>query len=90
MVAPMRREQAKSRKDIDQSATLIHALAKYRPLELAAAWKTAWESGPKWREKLESGRARLSKEAEAALTGTLHQAAESRKRRRQSYVGTVL
>jgi len=90
MVAAMRREQAKSHKDIEQSATLIHALAKHRPLELADAWKTAWESGPRWREKLESGRARLPNDAVAALTGILRQAAESKKRRRRSYVGSVL
>ena len=88
IVAAQRRDQVKSAKDVAQAALLIHALAKHRPLELADAWKTAWEAGPRWREKLESGRARLSKEAAGTLAGTLHRAAESKKRRRMP-AGTV-
>jgi hypothetical protein len=89
MVAAERRDQIKSAKDVTQAALLIHALAKHRPLELADAWKTAWEAGPRWREKLESGRARLPEEAAATLAGTLHRAAESKKRRRMP-AGTVV
>jgi hypothetical protein len=90
IVAAERRDQVKSGKDVAQAALLIHALAKHRPMELADAWRIAWEAGPRWREKLESGRARLPNEAEATLAGTLHRASESKKRRQRSYVGTAL
>ncbi len=82
IVAAERRDQAKSRKDIVQAATLIEALAKERPLELARSWQTAWNSGPRWREKLESGRERLPREATDAILDVLRRAAESRRRRR--------
>jgi hypothetical protein len=82
IVAATRREQAKAPKDIAQAATLIQALSKHRPLELANAWQIAWDSGPKWREKLESGRERLPKEAIDALDDVLRRASESKKRRR--------
>jgi hypothetical protein len=81
IVAAERRDQVKSAKDISQAAILIEALAKRRPLELAAAWQLAWDTGPRWKEKLESGRARLPVQASAALDETLQRAAESRKRR---------
>jgi hypothetical protein len=58
-VAVERRDQVKSIKDIAQAAALIAALAVRRPLELAEAWQAAWESGPRWRKKLEAGRRRL-------------------------------
>jgi hypothetical protein len=81
IVAAERRDQVKSAKDISQAAILIGSLAKRRPLELAAAWQLAWGTGPRWKEKLEAGRARLPAEAAAALDETLQRAAESRKRR---------
>ena len=84
IVAVERREQAKAGKDIMQAGTLIAALAKKRPIELAEAWQTAWKAGPRWKEKLESGRARLSDAARAALDGAAEKAAESRKRRRRA------
>jgi hypothetical protein len=90
IVAAQRRDQIKSTKDVAQATALIHALAKHRPLELAEAWRTAWEAGPRWRGKLEAGRARLPSEAAATLAGTLHRAAESKKRVRHPDVGTVL
>jgi hypothetical protein len=82
IVAAERTNQVKSNKDILQAGTLIGALATRRPLELAAAWKTAWGEGARWREKLESGRARLSEEQRITLQQILNRAAESRKRRR--------
>ena len=90
IVSAERRDQIKSSKDVIQAATLIHALAKHRPLELATAWQTAWDAGPRWKEKLDSGRARLPKDAVATLEEVLNRAAESKKRRRKSYVGTLL
>lgn len=59
IVAANREAQAKSAKDITQSAMLIEALATRRPRELANAWHTAWDTGPRWREKLDAGSERL-------------------------------
>jgi hypothetical protein len=81
IVAAERRDQVKSAKDTSQAAILIEALSSRRPLELAAAWQLAWDTGPRWKEKLESGRARLPAGAAAALDETLQRATESRKRR---------
>jgi hypothetical protein len=83
IVAVERKDQAKASKDIMQAGTLIAALASKRPLELAEAWQTAWQVGPRWREKLESGRARLVQASRAALDGAVEKAAESRTRRRR-------
>ena len=81
IVAAGRRDQVKSAKDLVQAATLIGALATRRPIELAGAWQAAWDSGPKWREKLEAGRARLSPDHDALLTQVIEKAKNSRKRR---------
>jgi len=67
IVAVSRDAQAKSAKDILQSATLIEALSARRPNELADAWYKAWSAGPRWREKLEAGSARLPAETRALL-----------------------
>lgn len=71
IVAVEREAQAKSMKDIAQSAILIQALVSRRPIELARSWTEAWDRGPKWREKLEAGRARLPKAAQEALSTAL-------------------
>ena len=68
IVAVERVDQAKSMKDIQQAQVLIEALATRRPAELVAAWRTAWDAGKRWREKLEAGRQRLSVEAQAVLS----------------------
>jgi hypothetical protein len=81
IVAASRSDQVKSAKDIVQASTLIRALAKHRPLELARAWETAWEVGPRWRDKLEAGRERLPEETIATLAGALHRGQENRQRR---------
>jgi len=60
IVAVERRDQVKAQKDIVQAGTLITATAKRRPLELGEAWLEAWNVGPRWREKLDAGRERLS------------------------------
>ncbi len=79
-----RADQIKSAKDVAQAAVLIEALAKRRPLELANAWQTAWDSGPKWREKLESGRLRLPQEAQAALQYVAEARRDSKRRRNKN------
>ena len=71
IVAVERSNQAKSAKDIQQSRILIEALATKRPSELASAWRTAWQSGQRWRKKLEAGRARLPEETQALLLSTV-------------------
>lgn len=81
IVAVERRDAAKSDKDTAQADTLIRVLATKRPLELAEAWTTAWETGDRWRQKLESGRARLSDEAQRALDAVAEKLAASHKRR---------
>ncbi len=81
IVASERRDQIKSGKDVSQAATLIDALAKRRPLELANAWKTAWDTGPRWKEKMESGRERLPSEPKDALEDVLRRSAKSKRRR---------
>ena len=82
IVSAERRNQVKSNKDILQAGTLITALATRRPLELAEAWDAAWAEGARWREKLESGRARLTETQQAALDSVIEKAKVSRKRRR--------
>jgi hypothetical protein len=67
IVAAERRDQSKSAKDILQAATLIGALAERRPAELREAWRLAWMSGPRWKEKVEAGRERLPEEARSVL-----------------------
>ena len=74
IIAPVRENPAKARKDIAQCEALIAALAEQRPVELAEAWKTARDSGPRWKEKLKRGRARLEKKASATLDQLLEQA----------------
>jgi hypothetical protein len=65
-----------------QAATLIGALADRRPLELAEGWRAAWETGPRWRAKLEAGHQRLPDAARRLLAEVLKRAGESRKRRK--------
>jgi hypothetical protein len=67
IVAVDRVNKAKSPKDIEQAQILVEALAVRRPAELADSWKAAWNAGPQWRKKLESGRARLSADTQAKL-----------------------
>jgi hypothetical protein len=82
IVAAERRDQVKSAKDILQADLLIKALATRRPLELAKVWQTAWDNGPRWREKLEAGRHRLTEEGRGVIESVLAKLKESAKRRR--------
>ena len=61
-----------------QAGTLIEALAVQRRLELAEAFVDAWEVGPKWRERLESGMERIG-EAQDALRDSLARWLDSRR-----------
>jgi hypothetical protein len=81
IVAVERQDQVKSAKDLHQAETLIDALATRRPVELAAAWQTAWDTGPRWRAKLESARERLSERARSDLNLVLARTKTIRKRR---------
>jgi len=83
IVAVERKDQIKSGKDIMQADTLIEALSRKRPLELAAAWQTAWDTGAKWREKLEAGRQRLPDAGRSILDNVLERAEQSRERRKR-------
>jgi hypothetical protein len=69
-----KQDPAKAVKDISQAGALIMALKERRPLELAESWAEAWNRGPKWREKLALGRARLSKEAQTTLRSVVRAA----------------
>ncbi len=60
IVAVERQDQVKSAKDLLQAETLIAALTVQRPFELAEALAVAWDTGPRWRDKLENGAVRLS------------------------------
>ncbi len=84
IVAVERRDTAKSGKDTAQADTLIQILAKRRPLELAEAWQTAWDTGDRWRDKLEKGRARLSALSQEALDDVAAKLVASQKRRRST------
>jgi len=81
IVSAGRKDQVKSAKDTLQAATLIEVLASRRPMELANAWDVAWNTGPRWREKLEAGRARLAQQQQDSLASVLEKAAQSKKRR---------
>jgi hypothetical protein len=81
IVAVERQDQVKSQKDLKQAETLIEVLTVKRPLELASARQAAWDSGPRWRTKLEAARERLSEHAQEDLNLVLARAKTSRKRR---------
>lgn len=82
IVSGERREQVKAIKDVTQAGLLIEALQKRRPLELAKAWQTAWDAGPRWREKLQAGAERLSGPQKCDLDDVLLRAKKAKKERR--------
>jgi hypothetical protein len=84
IVAVERQDQVTAGKDLQQAETLIEILAAKRPMELASAWQTAWDVGPRWRTKLEAATERLSEGAQKDLDSVLARANMSRKRRARS------
>jgi hypothetical protein len=80
IVAVERVDQAKSPKDVQQAQMLIEALAVRRPAELAAAWRTAWETGNRWREKLEAGHERLPAATKDVLASILDRKRRTRRK----------
>jgi hypothetical protein len=81
MVAVERQDQVKSGKHLHQAETLIEVLTAKRPIELASAWQIAWDTGPRWRAKLEAATERLSERAQKNLDFVLARAKTSRRRR---------
>jgi len=57
----------KADKDMAQAGNLIAALAPRHHHDLADAWNEAWLRGPKWREALTLGRARLPVQHQTTL-----------------------
>ena len=80
IVAVARVEQVKSSKDILQAPTLIEALATRRPAELGSSWQIAWDTGDRWREKLEAGRQRLPAATQEILAEVLKRTIKKRKK----------
>jgi hypothetical protein len=67
IVADRRREgpdSLKARKDLKQAEILISVLAEDRPVDLAEAYEAAVQSGPKWRQRIESSLRRAPTVAE--------------------------
>lgn len=83
IVSAERTNAAKSARDVLQASTLIEALSTRRPLELAEAWDAAWKTGPRWRDKLENGRARLKPEISQMIDDVRTKAEEAAERRRK-------
>jgi hypothetical protein len=61
IVAAVRENQAKARKDIMQASEIIEAMLPNLSLDLYEAWADAWARGPTWRSNLRRGLARLDK-----------------------------
>ncbi len=68
--------EAKSDKDLKQSAALLEILAERRPEELRAAWEEAFERGPTWRSLLLQGMARAEPLARDLTLKILYRARE--------------
>lgn len=75
MVSQMRisnpRSQAKARKDLDQAAALVSALAELRPEDLKDAWHELLARGPSWRRKAALGLRLLPEGPRNSLVGLL-------------------
>ncbi len=64
-------DRIKAAKDRAQAAFLIPMLAEDRPGELAEAYRIAFDSGPRWRERLDASLERMP-EVRATLEGLLN------------------
>lgn len=65
------RSQAKARKDIDQAAALVSALAELRPDDLADAWHELLGRGRSWRTKAAGGLRQLPDAPRGILAGLI-------------------
>jgi len=65
------RSQAKARKDIDQAAALVSALAELRPDDLTDAWHELLGRGRSWRAKAAGGLKQLPDEPKGILAGLI-------------------
>ena len=61
-------DQAKARKDREQAAFLIDALASDRPDDLLEAYRDALSRGPRWRERIDASLNRLPRTADILHT----------------------
>jgi hypothetical protein len=86
IVAVEREDQTKASKDIMQAGTLIEALETQRPSELAEAFAAAWAEGPKWRDKIDYGLARLPARAQARLRSAVNRWRSTRRGKREVWI----
>jgi hypothetical protein len=86
IVATERVDQTKAFKDVMQAEILIDALASQRPSELAEAFAVAWQEGPKWRDKIDYGMARLPAGAQELLKSTVNRWRSTRRGKREAWV----
>jgi hypothetical protein len=61
------RSQAKARKDLDQAAALVSALAELRPEDLTDSWHELLGRGRSWRRKAARGLKQLPDESRQIL-----------------------
>ena len=83
IVAVEREDQAKASKDIMQAEALIEALASQRPNELAEAFAIAWQEGPRWRDKIDDGMARMSARGQDTLKRLIQRWRSTRRGKRE-------
>lgn len=78
LVGPQRGTDTASRmkadKDITQAGNLVEAMASSHALELGEAWMETWGRGPSWRQKLQAGKAELSREHQEQLEDAVREA----------------
>jgi hypothetical protein len=62
LIVSRRRQEgaAKRGKDVQQAEALLRALADIRPHDLKSAWEEAWARGPRWRQLLGEGLAKVA------------------------------
>ncbi len=68
-----------------QAATLIELLASQRPNELAEAFAIAWQEGPRWRDKIDYGMARLPVRSQETLKTLIQRWRSTRRGKREAW-----
>jgi hypothetical protein len=86
IVATEREDQTKASKDVMQAETLVEALASQRPNELAEAFAAAWQEGPRWRDKIDYGMARLSSNAQDRLKSVINRWRSTRRGKAEAWI----